>query len=148
MLRPLVLLTIAEALAACHPRQASPPEGTDTSSQCLADPDDRCPVLPEGCPGVSDPDGCPEVVLHCTEACHLAAGEAGTLAAMARYMKEHGRLTVLAIKAGNPECANVVRGAIAGAGIDPGRLETRIGPGESAISFAVAAWDGARCGAK
>ena len=147
ILRSLALFTTAEALAACHPRPAAPPGAAESSAQCLPDPNDRCPVLPGGCPGVYDPDGCPEVVLHYTQDCQLAADEAGTLASIARSMKEHGSLTVLAIRAGNPKCASVVRGAIAGAGVDPGRLETKIGPDHS-VSFEVAAWDGTRCGAR
>lgn len=142
-------------LAACGAAQNNvhdvpAPAAADAGAQSgdLPDPADRCPVIPTGCPGSEDVDGCPDVSLTLGSPCELAGRNADTLADVAREMKREKRLTALRIVASEQDCAAQVKKRLVDAGVAASRIETRVTSRRAAsqdLYFEVTAWDGKRC---
>ncbi len=106
---------------------------------------DTCAAIPRGCPGTADDDGCPDTMIPVGDDCALDAAAKDTLAAATQDALNERDLEVLRIVGPSKLCANAVRAHLEEAGVPSPRIETRIDPGRSFVSFEVAVWKGVRC---
>ena len=77
--------------------------------------------------------------------CVLDESAKATLAAATQDALNERDLEVLRVVGPSKACANVVRAHLEEAGVPSARIETRIDPGRSFVSFEGAVWKGARC---
>ena len=140
------------AMAACHPQAspaAAPPRSEpapDDSGGDIADPNDRCPWILEGCAETDeDGDGCPDVSLEIKD-CKLGPSDDHWLQEVTAELQKKRGLGRIRVVSGMPACAEAVRVALVGRGIEASRLETKTAENRAAdVSFQVAAWKGRKC---
>lgn len=106
---------------------------------------DTCSAIPRGCPGGADDEGCPDTLIPMGDDCAISESSRATLEAASQDALNERDLDVLRIVGPSKLCANAVRAYLEASGFASTRIETRIDPGRSFVSFEVAAWKGARC---
>jgi hypothetical protein len=105
----------------------------------------KCPLLPHGCPGGPDEDGCPDPLYQVGDACTVTAKTVQDLASTAEEMNNEKDLSRLRIVAPTMECANIFRAHLEQNGVADHRISMAVADNTSAVSFQVDAWKEVDC---
>lgn len=105
----------------------------------------KCPLVPHGCPGSSDEDGCPDPLFAVGESCTITAEIASTLASTAEEMLNEKDLSRMRIVAPTMTCANSFRAHLEQQGVPDHRLTMTVAEDRSTVSFEVDAWKELDC---
>ena len=138
-MRPL-LLTIL--LLGC---KSPPPNDPALAAPGKSTANDKCPLIPHGCPGNADEDGCPDPMYAVGDACTVSADVVNRLADAAEEMKNEKDLTRMRIIAPSLTCANIFRAHLEARGVEDHRFTMGVDENRSSVSFEVDAWKEKDC---
>jgi hypothetical protein len=105
----------------------------------------KCPLVPKGCPGGADEDGCPDPLFQVGESCTVSAQTVADLAHAADEMLNEKDLSRLRIVAPTMTCANIFRAHLEQGGVPDYRLTMGVDETRSTVSFEVDAWKQLDC---
>lgn len=105
----------------------------------------KCALVPHGCPGGVDEDGCPDPVFQVSDECAVTAQTVTDLGDAAEDMKNEKDLTRLRITAPTMTCANIFRAHLEAHGVDDHRITMAVDTNRSGVSFSVDAWKEQDC---
>lgn len=105
----------------------------------------KCPLVPHGCPGGVDEDGCPDPIFEVGDACTLTAKTVQDFASAAEEMNNDKDLTRLRIVAPTMVCANIVRAHLEQHNVADHRITMAVSPNTSVVAFQVDAWKEVDC---
>lgn len=137
-------LLIALALTAAASCKSKPPNDPALAAPGVSTKD-KCPLVPHGCPGGADEDGCPDPMFEVGDACTLTAKTVQDLASAAEEMNNDKDLSRLRIVAPTMVCANIVRAHLEQHNVAGHRITMAVAPNTSLVSFQVDAWKEVDC---
>lgn len=132
------LLLCAMLLACPKPKEDLGTPGKSTVG-------DKCGVLPRGCPGGPEENGCPDTIIEVGDSCAVTAKGVEDLQRAADEMLNDKDLTRLTIIAPSMTCANIVRAHFEQRSVPEWRLHVAEQANRTFISFAVDAWKEKSC---
>lgn len=136
-MKRLVLLLIA--LSAC------PKPKADLGTPGISDKKEKCPVLPRGCPGGAEDNGCPDTMIPVGDSCAINAKGVADLSLAAQEMLNDRDVTRITIVAPTIICANITRAHFEAHGVPAWRLNVAEAENRTFISFQVWAWKEKAC---
>jgi hypothetical protein len=133
------------AFVACVACKSPPPNDPALVAPGKSKPNDKCTVIPHGCPGGVDEDGCPDPMFEVGDACTITAQTAANLATAANELNDEKDLSRMRIIAPTMTCANIFRAHLEQHGVADYRLTMGVDENRSTVSFEVDAWKEVDC---
>jgi len=141
IMRTTLLLAVILTASCASP----PPNDPTLAAPGKSTQKDKCPLVPHGCPGGADEDGCPDPIFEVGDGCTVTAQTVTLLADAAEEMKNEKDLTRMRIVAPTMTCANIFRAHLEARGIEDHRFTMGVDPNRSTVSFEVDAWKELDC---